>query len=131
MSALTVVSVDNNVHELVFNEASRQAADEFLSMWAALYERNEANMLYIVLDMRDSGMLPLRYLTTQMRDMLQQHPDRESAHIAIVLDDPQILSVTQALMRTIIRRQRVQYFTQMDKAYFWLEIEKKKARQRQ
>ncbi|MEL6308726.1 MAG: hypothetical protein AAFN11_19235 [Chloroflexota bacterium] len=129
MSTLTYISMDNNTHELVFNEATRKATDEFIALWAK-WQTMQSGNLYIVLDMRPAGMVPLRYLTKQMKKMLAKHVEGENVYIAIVLDDPQMLMVTQVLLRTIVKRQPVQYFTQVEKAHLWIKIEQKKAQAR-
>jgi len=126
MPVITHITLDDNIHELVFSESSRRAIDHFLDMLVQFYSENGDDNLYFVLDMRESGMLPLRYLTKELRALLEAYPDREAARIALVLDDPQMLNVTRALLNTIVRRDRVQYFTQVDKARLWLQIEQKK-----
>ena len=120
MPVITHITLDDNIHELVFSESSRRAIDHFLDMLVQFYSENGDDNLYFVLDMRESGMLPLRYLTKELRALLEAYPDREAARIALVLDDPQMLNVTRALLNTIVRRDRVQYFTQVDKARLWL-----------
>ncbi|MGB7340181.1 MAG: hypothetical protein WBC91_14890 [Phototrophicaceae bacterium] len=128
MSVITHVALDNNSHELVFAEASRNAIDQFLGMLVEFFEASNGEAFYIVLDMRHSGMLPLRYLTKSLRRVLERYPDHTRASIAIVLEDPQLLDVTRALLRTIMHREVVQYFTQIDKAHLWLKIVKNKRR---
>lgn len=128
MSIITHLALDNNIHELVFAEASHDAIDQFLGMLVDFYEETNGDNPYIILDMRESGMLPLRYLTKSLRRLFERYPEHESAKIALVLEDPQMLNVTRALLRTIMKRESVQYFTKMDKARLWLKIEQNKRR---
>ncbi len=128
MPVITHVSLENNIHELVFSEASRNAIDQFLEMLVSFYQETPGEHPYIILDMRESGMLPLRYLTKSLRRLFERYPEHESANIAIVLEDPQMLHVTRALLRTIMRRETVQYFTKIEKARFWLKLEQNKRR---
>lgn len=128
MSVITHLALDNNIHELVFVEASHDAIDQFLGMLVDFYEETNGDNPYIILDMRESGMLPLRYLTKSLRRLFERYPEHESAKIALVLEDPQMLNVTRALLRTIMKRESVQYFTKMDKARLWLKIEQNKRR---
>ncbi|MEO1288485.1 MAG: hypothetical protein AAFV93_12015 [Chloroflexota bacterium] len=123
MAIITHVARNKHIHEVVFTESSRGAIDQFLSMLSKIYEQSNGLPIYIVLDMRHSGMLPLRYLTKSLRRTLEQFPNRPPANIAIVLEDPQMLNVTRALLRTITHRESVQYFTQIDKARLWLQLE--------
>ena len=129
MSTISYISMDNNTHELVFNEASRRAIDDFIALWQRWQTRQSGN-LYIVLDMRPAGMVPLRYLTKQMKKRLATQNDGDHVYIAMVLDDPQMLTVTQELLRTIVKRQPVQYFTAVEKAHLWIKIEQRKAQSR-
>lgn len=126
MPVITHITLDDNIHELVFTESSRRTIDHFLDMLVQFYGENTDDNLYFVLDMCESGMLPLRYLTKELGHVLEAYPEREAARIALVLDDPQMLNVTRALLDTIVRRDRVQYFTQIDKARLWLQLEQKK-----
>lgn len=130
MPVITHITLDNNIHELVFAESSRQAINQFLDKLVEFYEQAGDEHLYIVLDMRQSGMLPLRSLTQSLRSLLQTYPDHDAATIALVLDDPQMLDVTEALLKTIMRRDTIQYFTQLDKARLWLSIEQNKSNKR-
>ena len=128
MSVITHVPLDNNIHELVFEESSRDAIDQFLGMLVDFYQNEDGENPYIILDMRESGMLPLRYLTTSLRQLFEYYPEHEPAKIALVMEDPQMLDVARALLQTIMKRESVQYFTKMDKARLWLQIEQNKRR---
>lgn len=126
MSLITHVAHNNNIHELVFTESSRSVIDHFLKMMNRFYQQSNGESLYLIMDMRQSGMLPLRYLTKSLRQLLEQHADTASTNIAIVLEDPQMLNVTRALLRTFMHRDSVQYFTDIEKAHLWLQIEQTK-----
>lgn len=126
MPVITHVALDNNIHELVFAESSHDAIDQFLVMLIDFYKEANDNSAYVVLDMRESGMLPLRYLTKSLRRLFEQYPVKETAKIALVLEDPQMLNVTRALLGTIMRRESVQYFTQIEEARTWLQLEQNK-----
>jgi len=118
----------DGIHEIVFAIASRSSIDELTTHLndILLQGNNEAH--YILLDLRESGMLPLRYLAHSLRELLQKHPERSQIFIAMVLDDGVLLNVTSALLRTILRRDRVQYFYRYDHAKMWLQLEKNRLR---
>lgn len=126
MSVITHVSLDNNIHELAFAESSRDAIDQFLGLLVDFYQNSNGETAYIVLDMRESGMLPLRYLTKSLRKLFEYYPVNQSAKFAVVLEDPQMLNVTYALLRTIMIPDSVQYFTQIEEARIWLQLEQNK-----
>ena len=115
-----------NIHELVFHKASRASIEELTNLLDKMYQANTARS-YCLLDLRPSGMLPIRYLTHQMRRLHNRYPHHHPIHIAIVLDDGLMLNMSQVLLRTVMQRDRAQYFTEMDKAREWLLLEQKKA----
>ena len=126
MSLITHLRQDNNVHELAFTEASRRSTDQLITLLADFYRKPQSESIYLVLNMCISGMLPLRYLTVELRRLNEEYPNHASIYIAIVLKDASIIEVTSALMRTIMRRDSTQYFTDIDKARLWLDIEQRK-----
>ena len=128
MSLITHLRQKNNVHELEFTEASRLSTDQFITLLADFYRESQSVSIYLILDMRISGMLPLRYLTLELRRLNEEYVNHVPIYIAIVLKDPSIIEVASALMRTIMRRDSTQYFTDIDKARLWLDIEQRKRR---
>jgi hypothetical protein len=126
MSLITHLRQDNNVHELAFTEASRRSTDQLITILADFYRNPQSESIYLLLDMRDSGMLPLRYLTLEMRRLNEEYLNHAPIYIALVVDDVSIIEVTSVLMRTIMRRDSAQYFTNIDKARLWLDIEQRK-----
>jgi hypothetical protein len=126
MSTITHIRAEPNTHELVFSESSRRAIDQFIQMVHQLYKDTPDSTIYLLLDLRESGMLPLRYLTLGIRELIDSYPHHPGTAMAIVLDDPTMINVTSALMQTIMRRDQAQYFTQIDKARLWLQLEYRK-----
>lgn len=126
MSLITHLRQKNNVHELAFTEASRRSTDQLITLLADFYRKPQSESIYLVLDMRASGMLPLRYLTVEMRRLNEEYTNHAPIYIAIVLKDTSLIDVTSALMKTIMRRDSVQYFTILEKARLWLDIEQRK-----
>lgn len=119
----------DGTHAVRFYEATRQAVDTLIDMIEGLYSDPENNEnIYLILDFRNSGMLPLRYFTQELRQLNERYPRHKPAHMAMVLADANIIDVTDALLRTILRRDSVQYFTVMDSAEMWLRLERDKAR---
>lgn len=130
MTLITHLRQDNNSHELIFTEASRKATDQLIEMLADFY-RKQGDRIYILLDMRQSGMLPLRYLTVELRRLNELYSSHSPIFIALVMNDASMLEVTSALMRTIMRRDNAQYFMDIDKARLWLSLEQKKQAKKQ
>ena len=126
MQFITQVRHENDVHELIFSEASRNSVEEFIALLFDFYENLGVEHIYLLLNLRESGMLPLRHFTARMRELNQQCPNHPALHMALALNDSTLADVTSALMRTIMRRDSAQYFTDIDKAYFWLKMEQDK-----
>ncbi len=126
-SVLEYLQRADGIHEIVFAIASRSSIDELTThLDSILHQHSDAH--YILLDLRESGMLPIRYLAYSLRQLLQRHPERAQIYIAMVLDDGVLLNVTSALLRTILHRDHVQYFYRYDHAQMWLQLEKHRAR---
>jgi hypothetical protein len=126
-SVLEYLKRADGIHEIVFTIASRSSIDELIAqLELILLDSRDAQ--YVLLDLRESGMLPLRYLAYSLRQLLERHPERAQIFVAMVLDDGVLLNVTSALLRTIMRRDRVQYFDRYDHAKMWLQLEKHRTR---
>lgn len=125
-AVLEYMKRSDGIHEIVFAIASRSSIDELvIRLETILLQSIDAQ--YILLDLRESGMLPLRYFAHSLRELLARHPERAQIFIAMVLDDGVLLNVTSALLRTILRRDRVQYFYRYDHAQMWLQLEQHRA----
>ena len=74
--------------------------------------------------------LGLRYLTVELRRLNELYSTHAPIYIALVLEDVNLIEVTSALMRTIMRRDSAQYFTDIDKARLWLNLEQTKQMKR-
>jgi hypothetical protein len=127
MELITHQRTEEGFHEIVFSKACRASIEELTTLLENLYEDNNPN-IYCLLDMRASGMLPLRYLTYQMRRLQTTYKNHYPIHLAIVLQDSLMLDVSMVLLRTIMRHDRAQYFTDIEKAHIWLRMHRDKAR---
>ena len=126
MGLITYNHTDDNIHELVFHKACRASIEELAKLMEKMYQ-SDTPYNYCILDLRPSGMLPIRYLTYQMRRLRTAYPQHKPVHIAVVLDDKLMLNMSQVLLRTVMHRDNAQYFTTMDKARAWLHLEQNKA----
>ncbi len=127
-SVLEYMQKADGIHEIAFSAASRASIVELITHLDDILTQNQ-DAHYILLDLRESGMLPLRYLGHSLRELLQRHPEHGQIFVAMVLDDGVLLNVTSALLRTIFRRDHVAYFDRYDHANMWLRLEKYRAMQ--
>ncbi|MCA9913951.1 MAG: hypothetical protein KC496_11405 [Anaerolineae bacterium] len=129
-SVLEYMQKADGIHEIVFSVASRASIVELMTRLDDILTQHQ-DAHYILLDLRESGMLPLRYLGHSLRSLLQRHPEHGQIFVAMVLDDAVLLNVTSALLRTIFRRDHVQYFDRYDYANMWLRLEKYRSTMRE
>jgi len=125
MALITHTRTDDGIHEMVFKKASRVSIEELADLLDTLYQGNSPHN-FCLLDMRTSGMLPLRYLTYRMRLLHARYPGHHPIHIAIVLHDALMKDVSMVLLRTVLHRERAQYFADIEKARLWLQLEQHK-----
>ena len=126
MGLITHQKTTDGIHELVFHKSSRASIEELTNLLEDIYNRNP-HTSFCIIDLRTSGMLPIRYLTYQMRRLHARHTHHNPIHIAFVLDDNTTLNMSQVLLGTVMQRDHAQYFTDINNARLWLKVEQKKA----
>jgi len=117
--------LSDDTHRLVFEQATRESVDVLIITLRQIYAATADKAVYVVLDMRDSGMLPLRYFTNNLRDFINSEAHQLDSYLAILVCENTIVNMSTSLLRSILRRDKVQYFTEPDKALLWFEIERK------
>lgn len=119
MSYLTHHQGLQNVHELNFLEANRRACEYFLGLLANSYQCSDEKP-HILLDMRQSGLLPLAYLGRELQSLLKNYPQHPNTQLALVLENSQSIKLCQFFLAPSLRNEKVQYFTEIDSARSWL-----------
>jgi hypothetical protein len=70
--------LENGIHEFVFTESSRAAVDEWMSLLEQIYEQYADQTPELVrmslIDVRQSGTLPLNYFFKSWQDWNRKHP---------------------------------------------------------
>jgi hypothetical protein len=108
-----------NIHELIFIEASRRACQYFLSLLADSYQKASESP-QILLDMRKSGLLPLSYLARELSQLRADYPKHPAAHLALVIANPEHLKMSRSILACPLHQDDVQYFTEIESAREWL-----------
>lgn len=93
---------DNEVHHFVFTTPSQQAVDEWFEYLDALYDITPANTLVrMLLDLRQSGVLPMTYLINTGRSWFNHHPPRHRLQVAILHSPEFPIALAQTYFRLI------------------------------
>jgi hypothetical protein len=80
---------------------------------------------YGLMDIRGHYVLPLRDFSAQLKRLYREMPEGQTLFIALVVD-ASVIGVLSTIVKTLIRRDSIQYFTNVDKAKMWLAIERNK-----
>lgn len=118
---------ENNIHELIYTDASRTAVDAFWAYLGRFIAEGKPEDLYCILnDLRSSGHQPLSYYFSRLRAFNAQHPadKRPEARIALVYrtTSPLIGTVDTFIRMLNPRRVRIRIFpnNRYDEAVAWL-----------
>lgn len=126
MQLLKHIQNADGSHDLIFQDDNAYAVDEFLKHLRAIYQLTPNDTAaFIYIDMSSVQMYSLRYLATELRNLLREQQSSAPLHIAIVINES-LVDLTSSLLKTILRRDFVQYFVTPAKARLWLTMEKNK-----
>lgn len=80
---------------------------------------------YVVLNFGMYSHLPLREFVMYLKQFYKDVSDNQLS-LALVVDTSQV-RVLEAVVKTLVTRETIQYFTDLDKALLWLSIERSKS----
>lgn len=80
---------------------------------------------FALIDMRGHYVLPLRDFSAQLKRLYRDLPENQPLYLAMVVDSS-VVGVLSTIVKTLVRRESIQYFTNIDKAKMWLGIERTK-----
>ena len=118
VSALILQALDHLLAEFGAEEA--QEAIDILGQIAM-----SQSPAYALIDMRGHYVLPLRDFSAQLKRLYRDLPETQPLFLAMVVDSS-VVGVLSTIVKTLVRRETIQYFTNMDKAKMWLSIERTK-----
>jgi|GEM_PF-5182465 len=114
-----------NLHEIKMNRMNSDAIQQLFDLSAKIFASSEQDDVYMLIDARESMLLPLRLLAHELRT-LSRRDGKITACIAIVIANRSISAETTKMLETILERDRVQIFTGIEKARLWIDLEKKR-----
>lgn len=116
---------ENDVHELIFTEASREAVDELVIHMSHIFDNTpERSVVRVLVDNRSVGMQPVTYMFQRMREWNAHHRTRFTSRAAVLVDDTILVWLVDSLLKTILRSAPItlRYFPsdERDAAIVWL-----------
>lgn len=103
---------NENIHEMYFTQSSRGAVDEWVMLMTAIYKHiTDKDSVRLLLDISDSGVLPLNYAIGQGRkwsNSLVIHPE---ARLAFLYRSDALRSLANTLLSALrMGHLRVRFF---------------------
>lgn len=111
---------NKNIHEYIFHEATRKAVDEFLAHIMGISESSDETFQFFIVDVRESGEPPLRYLIRRFGERMARNVYRPPAIIAQLLMDHTISQIVISLVSQFMEQGQIRTFKDRDKAIDWL-----------
>lgn len=118
-------ALESGVHEFVFLEASRASVDEWITYLDDIYGRAPLKQeLRFVVDTRQSGMLPLGYMSKKLRDLHANYDKRPPTRLVFLSYQSAMMVLLHLLIEITVSNEEnaVRYFQTDDpqKAVDWL-----------
>lgn len=87
------------IHEFIFAESSRRAMDDYIGFIYEIYDDylKDKEGMRIILDIHESGMLPLRYASGIMKKIFEELQPFPKPYIAYLYDE----SIDQTLINSM------------------------------
>lgn len=124
MSYVIYEQLSKNIHEVKMNRMNSAAIQQLFDLSTKIFSASDSENVYMLIDARESMLLPLRLLAHELRT-LSRRDGQVKACIAIVIANRSISNETTKMLETILERDRVQIFTQLEKAHLWISLEQK------
>lgn len=116
----------DGIHTIdILSEFGGAEAQDVIDILAEIALTSAGQPAYGLIDMRGHYVLPLRDFSAQLKRLYREIPENQPLFLAMVVD-ASVVSVLSTIVKTLIRRDSIQYFVQADKAHLWLSIERNK-----
>lgn len=118
----------NGIHQFEIAEYTDRTTDLVMDEINQIFfmSSDKRAPLFILLEVQNAEIYYLRGIILRLKDVIRTFPEHKNFFNAIVLKDSTLLDIADTLMRTLIQREQIQYFTDPEKARFWLRLEKQK-----
>lgn len=114
----------DDIHEIIIIGNFQEDDTEYLAaLLEDIYNPDEAKYVYI--DFSQHHILPLRALGSTILRFYRDRVHQTPIFIALVVQ-PSLGRVLNSVIKTLMHRELVQIFTDANRAYQWLELEREK-----
>jgi hypothetical protein len=111
------------VHQFTFFEATRETVDEWMTLLEVLLQRTDSTQpLSLLLDMRQSGVLPLATIHTRLHSLFAAQTTRPPGKVAILIAHETLHALVNSLLQIFSRTNEAQSFHDYDSAWVWISI---------
>ena len=100
------------------------AVDDVIEMLQEIQHNASGKPVYVVLNLEEHYHLPLREFAEELRSVFKS-VDSSKLKLALVVQ-PSMVNVLEVVVKTLVSRQDIHYFTMTARAYLWLNLERKK-----
>jgi hypothetical protein len=115
---------DNGIHEFIIKGSSREHADAFMSHLDHIYATHTgSNATVRMLSENKQGILPMSYIMSQIKRLMEKYPNTAPTRAAIILPDSPMTSILDTFIRLLrVRQNKVRYYKpqQREAAIEWL-----------
>lgn len=114
--------VENDIHLFTFNESSSVAVDYFFDVLDRVYQNvNDESIVRVLMDVRQSGFMPLSYAFRQGRQWMNKLPSHPKAYIAVVHKENLLLSLMEMSFKSMrLGHLTTASFKELEPALQWL-----------
>ena len=126
-STYQYIVTTNKIHKFQILEYNEQIIDLLIDDINHIFHMVSSDTpIFLLIEMQNTEIVYLRQMILRLKDIVRTYPQHNRLYTAIVIEDVTLLDIADTLMRTLIQRERIQYFTDAEKARFWLRLEKQK-----
>lgn len=98
--------------------------EQIVAILKAIYHHDQAT--YAILDLTGNYVLPMRVLASRIRHFFRGMMRTSAPFFVAVIVEPDILQVMDTVLKTLVSRDAIQPFTDIDRARQWLKLERLK-----
>jgi hypothetical protein len=114
----------DGIHEFRFTLPSREAVDIWLAYMEGIYEQAaDRNAVRLLIDIRQSGLLPMTYMFSRVKQWVSQYPERRNTYLALLHGKNGLASVVRPYLRLlgVEDAYHLHFFEERADAMDWLE----------
>jgi hypothetical protein len=98
--------------------------EQIIDTLKSIYQNTQAT--YVILDLQENYVLPIRILATQIRLYYKELPTTNAPLFVAMLVEPSLVQMMGTILTTLMKRDAIQPFTEMKRAKQWLMLERMK-----